>query len=106
VHRVRRLPPPGGRRLVLRRSLAGDRVAGTRFLAVVKGPNSNGRGKVRIAKKLSIAKALGTTILRIRIPGAKARAFLADGASLGLEIKVRQPGTKKSKLLKQTFSLR
>jgi hypothetical protein len=81
-------------------------IAGTRFLLVLKGPGPGGHGKLRLARRASTAKRLGTEVLRLRIPRSRAEDLRDAGAKLKLAAKVRQPGLKKPRRMSRVFSLR
>ncbi len=81
-------------------------IAGTRFTVVLSGPKASGAGKQRLLKKVKSAKALGTTVLRLRIPPARAAAFLADRSVLALEVKAAVPGAKKPLRIRRTLTLK
>jgi hypothetical protein len=81
-------------------------IAGTRFLTRLRGPKPSGRGRVQLLRKVRRSTELGTTVLRLRVPRAKAEAFLAAGATLRVEATVTQPGTKRPIRLVRTLKLR
>lgn len=81
-------------------------IAGTRFIAVLKGPRPSGGASLRLLRRVRTAKELGRIDLRMRIPRIQAEAFLDAGATLRLETKIQQPGTEKPKRAVSLLKLR
>ncbi len=81
-------------------------IADTRYRVVLKGPGPSGKGRVRLLRKVRIAKEVGSTNLRLRISRTQAEAFLAAGAPLRVEARINQPGTKKPKRFVRVLKLR
>jgi hypothetical protein len=81
-------------------------IAGTRFRIVLSGPGLSGKGKLRLLRKVRVAKAVGPIPIRLRISRSKAEAFLDAGSALRVEARINQPGTKRPKRLVRVLKLR
>jgi len=81
-------------------------IAATRFRLVLQGPRPNGKGRVRLLKRVRRAKALGPIKLRLRLSRGRVEGLLAAGKPLRLEAKVNQPGASKPQRLVRTLKLR
>jgi hypothetical protein len=81
-------------------------IAGTRFRVVLEGPRPSGRGRMRLLRRVRVARELGTANVRFRLPRAQAEAFLALGAALWVKAKVGVPGAKKPLRLVRSLTLR
>ena len=81
-------------------------IADTRFAIALKGPGPSGNGIVRLRHKARTAREFGPIVLRLRVPRARAKGFLASGAPLRVEARINQPGTTRPKRLVRVLKLR
>ncbi len=81
-------------------------IAATRFQLLLKGPRPNGKGQMKLRKRVVKAKRLGSSKLRLRLPRRRVEALLAIGKPLRLQARVRVPGKQKPQRLGRTLKLR
>ena len=81
-------------------------IAATRFQLLLKGPRPNGKGRMKLRKRVVKAKQLGSSTLRLKLPRRRVEALLAIGKPLRLQARVRVPGKQKPLRLGRSLTLR